>query len=232
MPRLRIDCHVHTSRYSSCSRLDPDRACELAVRRGVDVLVFTEHCRRWDDADLDTLRRRFPGLTLLSGLEITLVEGYDVVVLGKGVPSVVPFPMRLAELETFLRPLRENLFSFVAHAFRYTDVRDSKLDAVLDVVDGMEMLSVNVLRAGHTASGHGYRSMREELYRAAMEEHRLVPVWTTDSHHETALGTLATELDMDAPPADTAALAAALCRGEAAEYQNAELLRTLFAQEE
>jgi len=80
---IRIDLHVHTSRYSPCSRIDPARLVNQAQRAGLDGLVITEHNRQWPQEELDELvtRSQAPGFILFSGLEYTSTQG-DVLIYG------------------------------------------------------------------------------------------------------------------------------------------------------
>lgn len=80
---LRIDLHLHTRRYSNCSRIDPDDLIDQGVRAGLDGLVITEHHRQWSQDELDELVSvsRHPGFLVLSGFEYTSARG-DLLVYG------------------------------------------------------------------------------------------------------------------------------------------------------
>jgi len=80
---LQIDLHVHTSRYSPCSRLDPGRLISQAVKVGLDGVVITEHHHQWSQEELDTLvsRSDAPWFLLLSGFEYSSTKG-DMLVYG------------------------------------------------------------------------------------------------------------------------------------------------------
>lgn len=223
---LCFDLHLHTKRYSGCSALSPQRACELALERGLHGLVITEHRVRWPETELAPLREACPGLLLLSGMEVTLIEGHDVVLLGEALPERAPRFMRIRDLETMLAPVREQVFAFVAHPFRYTDVRGKRLERILAFVDGIEMSSVNILRAGFSERD-AYVSDVAGLYELARQDFSLVPVWATDAHSEAAVGALATQ--MPGPVESMADLVAALKQGKTQEYQNRELLRQILS---
>jgi hypothetical protein len=80
---LAIDLHVHTSRYSPCSAIDPKALIDQAVRAGLDGLVITEHHHQWNPDELDELvgQSPHPGFRLFSGFEYTSSQG-DVLVYG------------------------------------------------------------------------------------------------------------------------------------------------------
>ncbi len=221
----RFDLHLHTTRYSGCSILSPRRACELALARGLDGLVITEHRVRWPEAEIASLRRAFPGLVVLAGMEVTLVEGHDVVLLGEGLPDKTPMLMRLRDLEAMLAPVRGEVFAFVAHAFRYAHTRSRKLERILAAMDGLEMSSVNILRAGFS-NGERFAPDVAGLYEQARRDFGLVPVWATDAHSEAAVGAMATRVRGRVE--SMAGLVAALKGGGTEEDQDRELLRGLL----
>lgn len=223
MPPIIIDCHLHTTRYSRCSRLAPERACELALARGLDGVVITEHRRRWSDAELEPLRRAYPRLLLFSGMEVTLAEGYDVVVIGPGVPQMAAYHTPLEDVAGWLE--RGDVFAFLAHAFRFTRVMDAEMRQALEVVHGMEVNSVNILRAGSREVDGSLQPDNALQYLDAAMSRRLVPLSNSDAHAEAAVGTLATRLDAPRPVRTLDELVAALFAGRTSEFQNPDQLR-------
>lgn len=204
---MRIDCHLHTSRHSTCSLISPKRACELAIARGLDALVITEHHQYWDEQELATLQSRFPGIKLYSGIEIALIEGYHVVIIGPQlVQGVVP-SFSLGELKTLTRDCRDELFLFVAHAFRYDPLPLPTLHRILRYCDGLEMSSINILRGHVTNSAVPLIPNNQSLYLQHLRNYGLTPVFNTDGHDEAAVGCIANELDTAVLPVDEAALA-------------------------
>jgi len=226
---MRIDCHVHTCRYSGCSSIEPDELCRLALERGLDAVALTEHRLRWPADELDDLRRRFPGLALYSGVEITLREGFDVVCIAP--PELDPFPAYpdLGDLMEFVAPARERSFLFLAHAFRYEDALRPEHETLMRVVDGLETNSVNIMKHQLVRRGEQFQSSRRELYDAARARFELAPIFNTDAHNPMAIGALCSELPGVSPPPDEAALAALLKRERAVERQNKELLARFMA---
>ncbi len=80
---LRFDIHLHTSRYSQCSRTDASRLIKQAVRVRLDGIVITEHHRIWHQKELDDLVAESgePGFLLLSAFEYTSSQG-DILIYG------------------------------------------------------------------------------------------------------------------------------------------------------
>lgn len=224
---MRIDCHVHTARYSACSRLDPERACKLALARGLDALVFTEHHRLWPRLELSWLAAGHPGLALLTGVELTLAEGYDLVVIsGAARPQMPSYPAFSAVVEV-LAGVREQVFAFVAHPFRYDPELTRELAAILSWADGIEADSVNVLRAGHHLKAGRYRPDCADLVAQVSASFGLVPLYNSDAHVETALGAVANDFPGESA-GDEDALVRLLRRSRPEEHQDPALLARLL----
>lgn len=80
---LHIDMHLHTSRYSKCSKMDATCLIRQAVKVGLDGVVITEHHHIWDDEELAALKKDAgePGFLLLAAFEYTSAKG-DLLVYG------------------------------------------------------------------------------------------------------------------------------------------------------
>ncbi len=187
---MRIDCHVHTARHSACSDIDPAQACRLALARGLSGLVFTEHHHQWEECELECLRQDFPGLGLYTGVELTLAEGHDMIVITDAV--------RVNHLEPRAKPLFE-------------------------WADGIEVLSVNILKTGWEWREGRCLPDNARLYQSAATRFGLTPIYTTDAHRDFVIGSIASDLPGPAPQ-DTDALVALLRRETPQEFQDRSLL--------
>jgi hypothetical protein len=80
---LIVDVHLHTRRYSRCSRIDPGALIDRAVRVGLDGVVITEHHHQWSEEELAQLvaESGHPGFMLLAGFEYTSSQG-DLLIYG------------------------------------------------------------------------------------------------------------------------------------------------------
>lgn len=225
---MLIDCHAHSCPRSACSAMSAERLCARARERGLDALVLTEHHVQWSRAELDGLEARTPGLRLYGGVELTLTEGYDVVVITAAALEA-PWPLSLGRLRRLLAEDRDRSFVFVAHPFRYSSRQDGPIRDILAWADGIEMNSVNVLKAGGLCDGDGlYRPCVSDLYETARREHALAPLFNSDAHREDAVGAVATWLDASVAPADEAELARILRTARREERQDSALLRRLL----
>ncbi|MBG0775494.1 MAG: PHP domain-containing protein [Desulfovibrionaceae bacterium] len=228
---MRIDLHAHTSAHSHCSVIKPDRLAELALARGLDGVVLTEHNVWWSDAEAHGLRARHPGLTIYVGAEITTREGYDVVVIGPSRPALPPLPPfdLLAER---LTPARADTFLFLPHAFRFFPRPTAHGERLLAAMDGLEMNSLNILRTGWIRENDRYVPLDHEIYEDALARHGLIPVYNSDAHRPLAVGAVATVLELAEgapPPGDEAALARALKAAPTREHQNPLLVGEFLA---
>lgn len=89
---IRIDIHLHTSRYSTCSMLDPEKLIDRAIRSGLDGVCITEHQYQWRQDELEQLARSAgrPGFVLLSGFEYWS-SGGDILIYGLSAEQAAEF---------------------------------------------------------------------------------------------------------------------------------------------
>lgn len=221
---MRIDCHFHTNQHSCCSFVSPQNACEIAVSRGLDALLFTEHGVYWDQDRLDALQSINPKVKLYSGIEIELTEGYHIVTFGARLLDRPVPQLSLSDLNRLVAPQRDNIFLFVAHAFRYQPFPTPELKRILGHCDGLEMLSVNILR--NHAVGHPTKipSANNALYEGTLQAYGLIPMYNSDGHDEDIIGLIANELTGATPPVDEVALARLFKRNPPTAFQDRERL--------
>ena len=224
---MRIDCHLHTNRYSPCSSLDPATACSCALERGLDSLVITEHSIQWSPSEIRELQQQFPKLQLYSGLEVSLAEGCDVVVITPQRGLILPFGTSLEELLQAVSSSRSESFLFLAHAFRWTDELSNGLERVLEHMDGLEMNSTNILDPKPPRRAGRFPARLQGLYESLQKAWQLVPLFNSDAHASQTVGSLANDLDGFQPPADESGLAELLKQHSPQEHQNLKLLKRL-----
>lgn len=175
-----IDVHVHTSRHSACSLLEPDELAAAARARGLDGLVITEHGVVWEDDELEGLRRRHPGLLVLAGQEVRAwCEGKvagDILVFG----CRRRFPRGVSAGEVVEAAHGDGGVAVAAHPFR----ADLGLgEAVRDLaLDGLEGLSGNCTpeengRAGLAAAELGLTCLGGSDAHRAREVGRFVTIF-------------------------------------------------------
>src|SRR5262249_40645220 len=99
---MRIDHHLHTSRHSPDSEIDPWELVEHARDIGLDGLVITEHDYQWGSEELSELSAGAAPLRVFSGAEVSAHQGHFLVY---GLPSLdeVPPGIELADLLRIIR---------------------------------------------------------------------------------------------------------------------------------
>lgn len=228
---MRLDCHTHTRRYSACSSLAPEELCRLALARGLDAVVFTEHHHQWSREDLELLETAHPPLRLYAGMELTLAEHYDVVLIAPPALLTEHCPgcpgLSLTEVARGLAPVRSQVFAFVAHPFRYSCDIPNELMDILHWVDGVEVNSVNLLKYNHTLHQGVVAPTNWACYAHALALVPRIALYNTDCHHPPGVGVLANELPAP-PPEDEAALVQLLRTTPIAQWQHTTALRAML----
>jgi predicted metal-dependent phosphoesterase TrpH len=174
----KIDLHLHTSRHSPDSLMDPDELIERAQAVGLDVVVITEHDYQWGEDELADLNRRGGGLVFLSGAEVSTREGHFLVF---GLPDLNEAPpgLPLADLLAVVR--RHEAAIVGAHPFRWDQPFDEIVDRHGPVFDALELVSKNVTPQT--------RRLTERLLR----KYPMGATGSSDSHEAETLGCYFTE---------------------------------------
>jgi hypothetical protein len=225
---MRIDCHLHTSRYSACSRMEPETACRTALERGLDAVVLTEHQRQWPGEEIQALRRSFPHLALYNGLEATLDNGVDVVVIARDQELRVPFGLSPKSFFSSQWFDLESSFLFLAHLYRWSTLPPFGLEAMAPLVHGLELNSVNILRGQFRLDNGWYAPRSETAYLQTLKRFDLRGLFNSDAHEADAVGSLANEVHREAPPASETELASLLKKTAVEEHQDPALLGRLL----
>ncbi len=199
----KIDHHVHTSRHSPDSDIDPTELVQQARQAGLDAVVITEHDYQWQADELAELNARSEGLVVLSGAEISALEGHFLVY---GLPDLAEVPPGVA-LGELLRVVRRHGAAIVAaHPFRWEQDFPALVAQHGPVFDGVELVSNNVT---------------PETRRQTEAMLRVTPMPATgssDGHVPAAVGCYFTELP--GPIRTMPDFVAALRRGESRPRHN------------
>src|SRR5437667_6169476 len=94
---MKFDLHMHTTRHSLDSQMDPFVLVRQARKVGLDGVVITEHDWLWTEPELDELRSAAPGLIILAGVEVTAAEGHFLA-YGVTNPFALPRGIGVTEL--------------------------------------------------------------------------------------------------------------------------------------
>jgi len=138
-----IDIHIHTTRHSTCSVLNPERLVDRALEIGLNGIVITEHNYLWSGDEITNLQARVPRekLLILRGQELDTQAGH---VLVYGYPERLPPDMLLADLKKMVHEVSGALV--VAHPFRWGTLDNMSFDVqahLLKKFDAIEVFNGN-----------------------------------------------------------------------------------------
>ena len=175
---MKFDLHMHTTRHSVDSVMDPMAMCRRARGIGLDGVVITEHDWLWTEPELDVLREMHPNLVILSGVEVSAREGH-MLVYGVTNPFAAPRGVRVTDL---CREVHAQGGAVVAaHPFRWGQPFTDILEREKPDLDGLELMTSN---------------MDADCRRRAAEVRArwsLAGLGSSDAHHEDTLGVCYTE---------------------------------------
>ena len=69
---MKVELHLHTSRYSGCAVNSPSELMAGLVSAGYEAVFVTEHDAVWPDDELAELKAEFPRLAIFPGVELSL----------------------------------------------------------------------------------------------------------------------------------------------------------------
>lgn len=177
-PMAKIDHHLHTSRHSPDSVLDPDDLLREALRCGLDAVVITEHDHQWDAEELEELNRRAGRLVVLSGAEVSTRQGHFLVY---GLPDLREAPAGIDVRDLLAVVRRHDAAIVAAHPFRW----DQDFAAIAASCDGgfdaIELVSNNVTTQTRAKS------------EALLVDYPMGATGSSDGHDREAIGCYFTE---------------------------------------
>jgi predicted metal-dependent phosphoesterase TrpH len=177
---MKLDLHLHTSRHSPDSFMDPFAMLRRARAIGLDGVVITEHDWLWTEPELDELRAAADGLLVLAGIEVSARQGHFLV-YGVHNPFAVYHGIDVARLCDEVH--RQGGAVVAAHPFRWNQPFDAILRDHRPALDGLELMSKNMdaecrRRAARVRAEHGFGGLGN-----------------SDAHSEDMLGVCYTEFE-------------------------------------
>ena len=127
---MKVELHLHTSRYSACSKATPAELMERLVQAGYEAVFITEHNAVWSDREIEQLQQGYPDLRIFGGVELsTGPEGMQhLLVLGTTDPEYT----RLGDVAEILAKARdEGRLTVLAHPFRWEGGAEMLNDGLL-----------------------------------------------------------------------------------------------------
>jgi len=167
---MKVELHLHTSRYSLCGRDTVYAMLAAAVKQGYDAVYLTEHDKMWQDYELEMLRADFPQLMILPGVELSLGDdgGMHLLLLGTNDPKYLKPDLEPSAIIAMAHEAGH--FTALAHPFRWSD-RPELLDGDI-LPDALE----------HRSRNHD-QAMAEKTIEAAEKLH--LPIINADDAHST-----------------------------------------------
>jgi predicted metal-dependent phosphoesterase TrpH len=177
---MKFDLHLHTTRHSPDSVMDPAAMVRRARELGLDGVVITEHDWLWTEDELVELRGPAGELRVFAGVEVSCREGHFLA-YGVRNPFAIPRGIGVAEL---CREMHGQGGAVVAaHPFRWGQPFEEILEEEQPDLDGLELMTSN---------------MDADCRHRAADIHRLRPLaglGSSDAHDVATLGVCYTEVD-------------------------------------
>src|SRR6516225_8206672 len=165
--RMLFDLHIHTSRHSPDSVLDPFVLLRRARDLGLDGVVITEHDWLWTEDELDELRAAAPGLVVLAGVEVSARQGHF---LAYGVRDPFAIPRGIGVAALCREVHRQGGAVVAAHPFRWGQRFRDILRRDRPDLDGLELMTNNMDADCRRQAG------------AVFADHALAGLGSSDAH--------------------------------------------------
>jgi predicted metal-dependent phosphoesterase TrpH len=175
---MKIDHHIHTSRHSPDSTIDPVKLVNRASEIGLDGVVITEHDYQWQADELAELAAREPQVRVFSGAEISAREGHFLVY---GLPSLEEAPPGILVRDLIEVVRRHNAAIVAAHPFRWEQPFDQIVLEHGPAFDALELVSNNVDRQTRSKT------------QALLRKYPMGTTGSSDAHEIDVLGCYFTE---------------------------------------
>jgi predicted metal-dependent phosphoesterase TrpH len=179
---MKFDLHMHTTRYSPDSFMEPLDLVRKSKAIGLDGVVITEHDWLWTEPELDELRAAASGLVVLAGVEVSAREGHF---LAYGVHNRFALARGIGVAALCREAHRQGGAVVAAHPFRFGQRFSSILRSENPELDGLELMSSNM------------DADCRERAAAIQRTYFLAGLGSSDAHSEDVLGVCYTEFDAE-----------------------------------
>ena len=140
---MKIDFHVHSKEYSPCGVSTIDEQIEAAIAAGLDALAFSNHDRLVPLDRLKRLNDRYAPFRILTGIEVTVIGGEHILVLGLHDLRLEGGQWPYPDLHAFVRD--KGAFMVLNHPFRFNP--KIEIDYRRFPPDAVEAYSSNILNS-------------------------------------------------------------------------------------
>ncbi|HPZ10623.1 MAG TPA: PHP domain-containing protein [Candidatus Eremiobacteraeota bacterium] len=178
---MRVDIHCHTSKYSGCSEQSPEEMAQMAIKRGLNAIVITEHYYTWEKEELTELQKKYPDILILNGVEITVRNYYnssrydthDILVYGLPETYRPDWKIRIEEVLDRFEPA--GCAFVLAHPFRFCH----KMLIPEDILKKFHALEID---------SSNFNSQDTELSLALAKKLNIPSIIASDSHSTRSTG--------------------------------------------
>jgi predicted metal-dependent phosphoesterase TrpH len=177
---MKFDLHMHTTRHSPDSQMEPLALVRQARKIGLDGVVITEHDWLWTPEELEELRAAARGLIVLAGVEVTAAEGHF---LAYGVTNPFAIAKGIGVAELCREVHRQGGAVVAAHPFRWGQPFDAILREEQPELDGLELMTDHM--------DADCRKRAAEVFR----RYPLAGLGSSDAHHPELLGVCYSEFE-------------------------------------
>lgn len=117
---MKVELHLHTSRYSGCATSTPWQMLTQLVKLGYGAVCITEHDAVWSEQEVAELQAVYPQIKIFPGIELSL-EGptgaQHLLVLGTNDRAFLAMRGDPGKLIRWAR--EEGCITILAHPFRW-----------------------------------------------------------------------------------------------------------------
>ena len=180
-----------------------------AIEQSLDGVVITEHDTLWSEAEIEELRKVFPQLMILRGIEVHTATGEDIVVFGITDSSLFHRYMEDAILGKIIEEYQGA--AILAHPYRYRNLVSP--ESLKLPLHGVEIASSNI------------RQYMQEPTSRLMRKHGLRPIASSDAHWPDNMGLYGVEFPYAIT--DERQLAMAIQEGDYQIFMNAPRVKQI-----
>ncbi len=178
---MKVELHLHTSRYSACAAATPAQMMERLVQTGYEAVFLTEHDAVWPPWEIEQLGKGFPQLRIFGGVELSVGDEFlrHLLVLGTSDPDYL---VVRDEGEVLEKARSEGHLTVLAHPLRWPG--------------GLEMLEQGLLPdALEYRAGNQHRPEQLRLAEELARQYGLALVNSGDAHVLTSVNRYWIETD-------------------------------------
>ncbi len=175
-----VEMHCHTSEHSACSLVSAADMVKKAILVGIQAIVFTDHHYKWNDEELDLVRKEAGApetFKILSGQEVTTSDYGDVLVYGAE-KTYKKQKISLADIRA------ENPDAAIVWAHPYRNRKIPAPEKLLSpLINGVEIFNSN------------YTILEASYALKAWHTHKFTAIGGTDTHALSYTGSYPTLFD-------------------------------------